>query len=923
MTPAEHTASSAVWHAVSPDRALSLVGSTPAGLDDAEARRRLAHDGPNELPTSPPQRLLVLLGRQLASPIVYLLLGAAAIALVLGKVTDAVVVLAAVVVNVAIGFVQELRASRAIEALSVMVPVEATVVRSGHPRTVPSVELVRGDVVEIHAGDRVPADLRLLVARDLRIDEASLTGESVPVAKGTAAVAEDASLGDRLDLAFGGTLVLSGAARGVVVSTGGATELGTISRLLDRTTQLQTPLTRSLDTIGRWLTVAVLVVSGALLGVSLARGYSLADAAVVAITLAVAAIPEGLAAIITIALAIGVQRMARRHAIVRKLPSVETLGSTTVICSDKTGTLTRNEMTVQALWTRAGLYEVSGVGYAPEGHLSSEGGPIDELPAHLEELLIAGALCNDAALRREADAWTMSGDPTEGALVVAAAKLGLDVEALRVERRRIDAVPFESEHQYMATLHESAVEGRTILVKGAPEAVVERSQLAAEERRVILDAVASLSARGMRVLAVGRRRVPGGMESIDHADVASLELLGLQGMIDPPRPEAIAAVAACRAAGIEVKMITGDHLGTAEAIGRAIGLLGTTHRGLTGAAIARASRADLRGMASEVQVFARVAPEHKLRLVEALQAEGHVVAMTGDGVNDAPALKRADVGVAMGITGTAVSKEAADVVLADDDFATIAAAVEEGRRIFDNLVKSLAFVLPVNLGLGLILIASVAFFPVLEVDGARVPILPMRPTQLLWVNLVSSVALSLPLAFEVKEPDVMRRPPRPPGTPILDRFLIVRTIVVAVLMAAGAVGLFLWEYVREVDRVGHEVAVREAQTMAVTTVVFFQIVYLLMCRSLRGSVLALGLFSNGTVFAGIALVLLLQAGFVYLPPLQAIFGTAPLAPGALALSALVAAVVAPAIALEKALGVGRGVPTSRRGGRLRERAAGA
>ncbi|MBS1153534.1 MAG: ATPase, P-type (transporting), superfamily, subfamily, partial [Myxococcaceae bacterium] len=719
-----------------------------------------------------------------------------------------------------------------------------------------------------------------------------------------APVPEQTPIADRRSMAFGGTLVTSGAARALVVATGGATELGRISHLLEEAAELRTPLTQALASVGKWLTLAVLAISALLLAVSLARGYTLAEAVLVAIALAVATIPEGLPAIITIALAIGVQRLAMRNAVIRKLPAVETLGGTTVICSDKTGTLTRNEMTVQALETAVDRYTISGIGYAPVGVLASSSAErtVPQPPADVLALARAGALCSDAVVREERGTWALSGDPTEGALVVAAMKLGLEPATLRRQWRRLDAIPFESEHQFMATLHATPEGGRVVFLKGAPEVVLGRCDLPPETRLAVQARLVELTAQGMRVLAVGEKQVAASTDALAPAEVEhGLVLLGLEGMRDPPRPEAIDAVRVCQAAGITVKMITGDHLGTAEAIARQMGLLGATDRGVSGADLERLDATAFRKVAATTQVFARVAPEHKLRLVTALQADGHVVAMTGDGVNDAPALKQANVGIAMGITGTAVSKEAADVVLADDNFASIAAAVGEGRRIYDNLIKSLAFVLPTNLGLGFILIAAVAFFPVLLIDGAHVPLMPVLPTQLLWVNLVASVALSLPLAFEVSEPDAMRRPPRAPSTPILGRFVVVRTLLVALLMAAAAVGLFLWEYRIEAPRSGHAVALREAQTMAVTTVVFFQVFYLFNCRSLRGSVFRLGFFSNRTVFAGIGLLLVLQAAFIYFPPMQAVFGTAWLAPEAVGLSALVASLVFPVIALEKAL----------------------
>jgi Ca2+-transporting ATPase len=886
------------WHAQPPDAVLAALGTARQGLSASEARARLERYGPNLLARGKGDPIWTLLQRQIDNPLIWVLLASAALAILLGKPLDGAVVLGVVVLNTIIGFVQEYRAGQAIQALSAMVPDYAIVLRDGGTHTIPAAELVPGDVVLLASGDKVPADLRLFENKSLRIDEAALTGESVPTEKDIAAVAPDASLGDRLGMAYGGTLVAYGTATGVVVATALQTELGRISSMLDNADELQTPLTRSMASVGRILTVAILIVAAVMAAIGLFRGYQFIDAALAAITLAVAAIPEGLPAIITIALAIGVRRMARRRAVIRKLPAVETLGSTTVICSDKTGTLTRNEMTVQALWTCHGNVEVSGIGHVPEGTLSPT--PTGAASDAIHELLLAGTLCNDATLRKDGEHWTITGDPTEAALVVAAHKLGISETDARSGIPRIDAIPFESELQYMATLHRDT-RGSVIYLKGAPEVVISRCGVnpdgSAVAKVLVLEQVDAMASRGMRVLAVAGRRPEAPMTAIHEPNTtAGFTLLGLVGMIDPPRGEAIEAVKTCHAAGIVVKMITGDHAGTAQAIGRQLGLLDASGRAVIGSELAAMNDEQLRTAATTANVFARVAPEHKLRLVKALQAEGHVVAMTGDGVNDAPALKQANIGVAMGITGTAVSKEAADIVLTDDNFASIAAAVEEGRRVYDNLIKSLAFVLPTNLGLALILITAVIFFP--RIDG--VPMLPMEPVQILWINLVATVALALPLAFEAMEPNLMRRPPRPPGAPVLSRFVITRTFVAGALMAAGGVGLFLYEYHHETGRgVSHAVALAEAQTMAVTTVILFQIFYLLNCRSLKDSLLTIGLFSNPSVYLGIGALLLLQLVFVYAPFMNGLFGSHALNLDAWTKSMIVAAVILPVIGIEK------------------------
>ena len=936
---AQHRTSDSVpWFALDAPATLRRLDSGAAGLSSAEAAARLAHRGANVLPRARGDTLLDLVWRQINSPLIWVLIASGAIAMAVDPtdgVANGLVILAVVLLNTLIGFIQEWKAGRAIEALEQLVPENVAALRDGQKRTIPVEDLVPGDVVLLASGDRVPADLRLLAARNLHAEEAALTGESVPADKSVEPVSPDAAVGDRCCMLFGGTLVTAGTGTAVVVETGAHTELGRISQMLETTTSLETPLTRALTEIGRTITIAIVVLAAAMLAVGTARAMTGAELALIpalrktaifAIALAVGAIPEGLPAIVTIALAIGVQRMAARRAVVRKLPAVETLGSVTVICSDKTGTLSRNEMTVRALWTPAGgAYTLSGVGYEPEGKLSRNEAPLATLPDDVHQLLLCGALCNDASLGSDAGEWKIAGDPTEGALVVAAVKLAIGVDDARRRYPRIDAIPFESENQFMATLHVPAPAphgGGAIVLKGAPEAVLARCSAAAGapiDAAAVLRQVELLAGQGMRVLAVAVRPVPDRHRSVSMEDVAhDFTLLGLQGMIDPPRPEAIEAIARCHAAGITVKMITGDHHETAAAIGAQLRILPrdpAAPRFVTGQQLAQLSESALEQIAGQANVFARVAPEHKLALVRALQARGEVVAMTGDGINDAPALKQADIGVAMGITGTSVSKDAAAIVLTDDNFASIAAAVEEGRRVYDNLIKSLAFVLPTNLGLAMILMVAVAFFPFAAferlVNGVAQPVrellLPMLPTQILWINLVATVALALPLAFEAKERNIMARPPRSPAQPVLSHFVIIRTFVAATLMCAGAVGLFYWEYVRGLSLTDQPVtgavsaatALAEAQTMAVTTVIAFQIFYLLHCRSLRGSLVSVGIFSNWTMFLGIGSLLALQALFIYGPFMNTVFGSAPLAPLELLWATLAGAIILPVITIEK------------------------
>jgi magnesium-transporting ATPase (P-type) len=893
------------WHTVTPERALTELNSDSEGLSWADATGRLASYGPNRVGRSRRDGPVRILLRQLTTPLIYVLLVSAAAAWFLGKAIDAAVILAVVVINALVGFVQEWQAGEAIEALTRMVPLKATVLREGEPTVLPAEDVVPGDLVLLQAGERVPADLLLLDQDNLHVDEASLTGESVPVAKQVGPVSEDAAVGDRLSMTFGGTFVTAGTATALVVATGNRTELGRISELLADTVELETPLTRRLTALALWITSAVGVVAALIVGVGLIRAHPLVDSVLAAITLAVAAIPEGLPAAITIASAIGVRRMARRQAIIRRLPAVETLGSTTVICTDKTGTLTRNEMTVQALWTPDRRYGLSGIGYAPEGVLHDDEQQVSCVPVQVHDLLLASVLCNDASVTQDDDGrWTIVGDPTEAALVVAARKVGDDAEPLRDEWPRVDVIPFDSERQYMATLHATADGRRLMCLKGAPEVVVrwcsgfgDGSALHSER---IDEEVHALASRGLRVLAVASAEPPVSLvEFSDHEPPAGLRFLGLMGLIDPPRPEALAAIVACRAAGIRVTMVTGDHPSTARAVAAELGLLDTDASGdavVTGRRMSQAPDVELQDLAQTHRVFARVAPEDKLRLVMALQARGDVVAMTGDGVNDAPALKRANIGVAMGISGTAVAQEAADMVLADDNFASLEAAVEEGRRVYDNLLKSLTFILPTSLGQAMIILVAVMFFPVR--DGHL--LMPIDPVQILWVNLLVAITLALPLAFEAPEPDLMTRPPRATDAPLLSSFLVVRTVLVAAVMTASAVGLFLFEYSRDIEMgIGHARALAESQTVAVTTIILFQAIYLLNCRSLTESIFRIGLFSNMHVYYGIATALALQACLVYMRPFNVLFHTHPLSATDWIAPSVVALLGLPIVAIEK------------------------
>ncbi len=884
------------WYALTGEDVLTRLTSGRQGLSADEAARRLAEHGPNRLTRQQGPSAWAVLARQFTSPLIYALLIAAVVAFAFGDLPDGAVVLGVVVLNALIGFVQEYRADRAIQALAQLVSEPATVLRDERWTRLDAADLVPGDVVSIEAGARVVADLRVLQAHGLRVDESALTGESVPVDKSAAPVGPAAELAERWSMLHGGSLVTAGSAVAAVVETGDRTELGRISGLLGGVEKTQTPLTLGIARLGSTVTRIIGVVAVVLLGVALLRGFPVGDAALAAITLAVAAIPEGLPAIVTIALAVGVQRMARRRAVVRELPAVETLGSTSVVCTDKTGTLTRNEMTLRRAWTPQGdEAEFEGVGYEAAGRVVLRGRRLDpagQVGGPLRDLLIGAALANEARLDGDGDRRSVLGDPTDGALLVAAERGGVALAELFRDHPRRAVLPFDSERKYMASVPGTGIDGayRVTYFKGAPEILLAHVDPAeADAARTVLDAYA---ADGMRVLALCRRYEPHETDSI-VLDGGRLDLLGLVALIDPLRPEVVDAVDACHSAGISVKMITGDHAATAAAIGRDLGIAGHEPP-MTGAEIAELSEDDLRHRVRSTNVFARVAPEHKLKLVRALQAGGAVTAMTGDGVNDAPALRQADIGVAMGRAGTAAAKEAADIVIGDDNFATIRAAIEEGRRVYDNLVKALAFVLPTNVGEALIVLIAVLAFPV--IGGS--PVLPIEPVQILWINLVATVSLALPIAFEAQEPGSMHKPPRDPNERLLSHFVVVRTIYVGVLMAAVAIALFL--VATPVNAIAeHSVSIAQAQTLAVTSVAFFQIFYLLMCRTLTTPVRTIGWTSNRYVFAGIAVLLVLQIAVVHLPFLQAVFRTEDLTVGQWALAATAGAVVVPVVAAEK------------------------
>lgn len=863
------------WHHLTRDEIAELLEfDTEKGLDTFEVAHRQKNFGPNSLTLKKGKSSLVLFLLQFNQPLVYILLGAAVVTFILQEWVDSGVIFGVVLVNSIIGFIQESKALKAIDALARAMKGFALVVRAGKKETIAATDLVPGDLVLLQSGDKVPADLRLLRSRELQIDESALTGESVSVQKQPEHLAQETVLADRKNMAYSSTLVTYGTGAGVVVAIGDDTEIGRINALIASADTLATPLTKKITHFSGILLWVILGLASLTLLAGWLHGEPLLDTFMAAVALAVGAIPEGLPAAMTIMLAIGVSKMARRNAIIRRMPAVETLGSTTVICSDKTGTLTQNQMTVQQVFAGNKYYDITGVGYAPQGEVRFEESVID-LHSHpgLVECLKAGLLCNDSRLIDHGEQWGIEGDPTEVALITAATKAGLSREVLEQAMPRIDTLPFESQHQYMATLHSAETAALVVYVKGSVESILSRccdsyvtsSDTGALDQAGIHNKVEEMATQGLRILAFARKIVKTNSQSVMHADVADgLTFLGLQAMMDPPRQEAVAAVSACQKAGIMVKMITGDHVATAAAIARQIGLHGTADSdsdnfAINGHRLSQLADHELVDVAQRTAVFARVSPEQKLRLVEALQAAGHVVAMTGDGVNDAPALKQADIGVAMGVGGTEVAKEAADMVLTDDNFATIEAAVEEGRAVFDNLVKFITWTLPTNIGEGLVIL--VAVFAGLT--------LPITPVQILWINMTTAVLLGLMLAFEGKEPGIMERPPRRPETPVLTRELGFRVGLVSLMLLIGAFGLFEWALLQ-----GR--SLETARTIAVNMFVFGELFYLLNCRSLRYSMFTLGVFSNRWLILGVVTMILLQILFTYAPAMQKLFGTAPI-----------------------------------------------
>ena len=831
------------WHALREQELLENLETGREGLDSAAAEERLEQFGPNRLPEAPKKPAILRFLAQFHNLLIYILIVAGAAALLLGETIDAMVILAVVVINALIGFIQEGKAEQAMEAIGKMLALKATARRDGNWQEVSAESLVPGDVVRINSGDRVPADIRLLDAHSLRIDQAALTGESVPVGKSPDVQGEDTDLADRRNMIYSGSMATSGQAVGVVAVTGAQTELGRISDMLQNVETLTTPLLQKINRFARVLTVIILVLTALVVTLgAVLHSMPVGEGLLAGIALAVAAIPEGLPAIITITLAIGVQQMARKKAIVRQLPAVETLGSVTIVCSDKTGTLTANELKARSIALVEGMQD-------PESdRLESNAG---------QALLRASVLCNDY------DPGSNSGDPLERALVLMAEDQDVEIGDLRERRPRVGLIPFSSDHKFMASLSKGLIS-----MKGAPEAILARCDFQHNGRESeALDhdfwdeCLDRMTKDGLRVLAVAEKHVDEDLDALDEEHPPEeLTLLGLIGFADPPRKEVPEAIRSCQSAGIRVKMITGDHVATARAIATELGLMKEDGQSLTGHELDKLSREELHDQVIETDVFARTTPEHKLRLVKALQAHQQVVAMTGDGANDAPALKRADIGVAMGIKGTEASRQAAEMVLADDNFATIVNGVEEGRGVYDNIRKAILFVLPTNAAQALVIILAV-------LAGLT---LPITPVQILWVNMAIAVTLALSLAFEPLEKDVMRRQPRPLDQELLTSFVVSRILWVGLVLTAGTFILFN----QILAETGDELL---ARTMAVNVIVAGQITYLFNCRRWQAPTLTReALFSNRWAWLSVGLLVVMQLAFTYLPAAQVVFGTAGL-----------------------------------------------
>jgi len=866
-----NTTQDTAWHAMEASEALKKQETSDKGLSPSQAAERLKNIGPNSIEAEEGAGAWRLLARQINNPLIYLLMGAAVISSTTGHHVDAGVIAGVIVLNTLLGFIQEWRAEGALAALREMSAPHARILRDGERREIEAAEVTPGDILLLETGDRIPADARILSSEDLQVDESALTGESQPVAKQPEVRPENAPVADRLNMVWMSTHVTGGRGRAVVVETGMQTQMGRIAGEVRSTEREQTPLQKRMSKLGLALGALGIALAGVVFVLGLLRDYQIMDMLLFAVAVAVSAIPEGLPAVISVTLALGVRRMARRNAIIRRLPAVETLGSTTVICSDKTGTITKNQMTVRKLWAGGSTYVTSGEGYNPEGHLQTEDKrPVESLPSALQQLLEIGMLANNARVSSKDQEWRVDGNPSEGALLVAGRKAGLDENRLREAFPRVKELPFSSDRKYMAALHRKNGDRRVAYVKGAADRIVgfcshvlmndQRVELDAPLRQKIEQINEEYSSQALRVMAGAYREVPGHQTELAPQDLEQgLTLAGFWGMIDPPRAESRAAVADAQSAGIKLIMITGDHAVTALAIARQVGIA-RDGKALTGHDIDALQKPELAEAALESGVFGRVSPAHKLKILEALKEKGQVVAMTGDGVNDAPALKGADIGVAMGLAGTAVAKEAADMVLTDDNFATIVHAVEEGRIIFSNIRRVIFFLLATNLGEVLTLIGAL----VIGLD------LPLTAVMILWVNLVTDGACTIPLGVEPQHGHVLQQPPQARNEPILNRSLIRRMAILTPIMAIGTLGLFYYEL-----RSGN---FAHAQTVAFTTMAAFQWFHAFNARSHVQSIFKIGVFSNRWLLWGIGAAVLLQVATIHTPWGRMLFGTTPLSP---------------------------------------------
>jgi len=841
-----------------------LQSDKEKGLSEKEAKQRLQEYGPNELPKGQTRSWWKRLLLQFHNVLIYVLMAAAIITALMDHWIDTLVIVAVILINALIGFIQEGKAEKALEGIRDMLLLDSVVIRDGDKQTVEAEQLVPGDLVMLKSGDKIPADIRLIQSKDFRVEESALTGESTAVDKNTDKVDDDAIIGDQISMAFSGTVVVYGKAKGIVVRTGLSTEIGKINKMISDVEDITTPLLQQIEKFGKWLSAIILLITAAFFAFGyFFRDYELTDLFLAAIGLIVASIPEGLPAIMTITLAIGVQRMASRNAIIRRLPSVETLGAVNVICSDKTGTLTRNEMTVQTIITSEKEYTVEGTGYNPEGKFLSDDKEINpEDDKVLWQLLQTARVSNNAEISKDEEGnWKLTGAPTEGAMLTLSYKAGLK----DFKPRRIDTIPFESEHKYMATLNEVDDE-KVIFLTGAPESILEicSKQYSADGEQDIdgdywTEKMEEIAAKGQRLLAAAFNKTSKDHEEIEKDDLEKQKIfLGLVGIIDPPRDEVIKAIKECKSAGVEVKMITGDHAITAKTIGKKLGI-GDGEKALVGRELEEMTDEKLREVVNEHNIYARTSPEHKLRLVTALQENEKLCAMTGDGVNDAPALKKANIGIAMGIKGTEVSKDASEMVLADDNFATIVNAIEEGRTVYDNIRKALLFILPTNGAESLVLMSAI----VLGI------VMPITPAQILWVNMVTAITLALALSFEPMEDNVMERKPRAGNEPILGKLFIWRIIFVSFMIGGITLGVFNYLYNNGLNEVA-------ARTVAVNTLVFGQLFYLFNCRSIKHPSLGKGFFGNKYAFMAAGTLLLLQMAFVYVPFMNTFFKTNPI-----------------------------------------------